>query len=126
MRIEPANLVRFDPDTFERLLRAYRQVDRRDVARAWHLLEVLHVLGQARLVAHARTHGLMFALAWRTRHLAEMKGQLLRLLLVPLGHLLGRLPMGNTGRSTVSAFLPMPVGPELRQTIREFQRQSEG
>ncbi len=126
MRIEPANLVGFDPDTFERLLRAYRRVDRRDLAKAWHLLEVLHVFGQTRMVPHARTHGLMFALAWRTRHRAEMKGQLMRLLLVPLGHLLGRLPMGNTGRSNVSAFLPMPVGPELLKTIREFQRQSTG
>ena len=29
------------------------------------------------------------------------------ILLVPLGHLSGRLPLGNPGRATVSAFAPM-------------------
>ena len=82
----------------------------------------LHVLGQTRLVSHARTHGLMLALAWRTRNLTEVNGQLLRLLLVPLGHLLGRLPLGNTGRSHVGAFRPMQVAPELLATIRAHQR----
>jgi hypothetical protein len=114
--------VAFDPDTFERLHRAYLRVDRRDLDQAWHLLEALHVIGQTRLVPHARTHGLMLALAWRTRDLAEVNGQLLRLLLVPLGHLLGRLPLGNTGRSHVGAFRPMSVAPELRATIRAHQR----
>ena len=114
--------VAFDPDTFERLHRAYLRVDRSDLAQAWHLLEALHVLGQTRLVPHARTHGLMLSLAWRTRNLAEVNGQLLRLLLVPLGHLLGRLPLGNTGRSHVGAFRPMQVAPELLATIRAHQR----
>ena len=77
--------VSFDPQTFERLVQAYRQLDRRDVAQAWHLLEALHVLGQTHLWPHARTHGLMLGLAWRTRDLAEWSGQLFRLLLVPLG-----------------------------------------
>lgn len=122
MPTEPTASVAFDPDTFERLHRAYLRVDRSDLAQAWHLLEALHVLGQTRLVPHARTHRLMLALAWRTRDLAEVNGQLLRLLLVPLGHLLGRLPLGNTGRSNVGALRPMPVAPELLATIREHQR----
>jgi hypothetical protein len=119
---EPTATVAFDPGTFERLHRAYRRIDRSDPAQAWHLLEALHVLGQTRLVSHARTHGLMLALAWRTRNLTEVNGQLLRLLLVPLGHLLGRLPLGNTGRSHVGAFRPMQVAPELLATIRAHQR----
>lgn len=121
MHTEPTTSVAFDAPTFERLRRAYLQVDRRDPTRAWHLLEALHVLGQTRLVPHAQTHGLMLALAWRTHNLAEVNGQLMRLLLVPLGHLLGRLPLGNTGRSNVGAFRPMPVAPELLATIRAFQ-----
>ena len=119
---EPTTTVAFDPGTFERLHRAYLRIDRGDPAQAWHLLEALHVLGQTRLVPHARTHGLMLARAWRTRNLAEVNGQLLRLLLVPLGHLLGRLPLGNTGRSHVGAFRPMQVAPELLATIRAHQR----
>ncbi len=122
MPTEPTASVAFDPDTFERLHRAFLRVDRNDLDQAWHLLEALHVLGQTRLVPHARTHGLMLGLAWRTRDLAEVSGQLLRLLLVPLGHLLGRLPLGNTGRSSVGAFRPMLVAPELLATIREHQR----
>lgn len=122
MPTEATASVAFDPDTFERLHRAYLRVDRRDLDQAWHLLEALHVLGQTRLVSHARTHGLMLALAWRTRNLTEVNGQLLRLLLVPLGHLLGRLPLGNTGRSHVGAFRPMQVAPELLATIRAHQR----
>ncbi|MDD3785542.1 MAG: DUF3703 domain-containing protein [Hydrogenophaga sp.] len=122
MPTEATAPVAFDPDTFERLHRAYLRVDRSDLAQAWHLLEALHVLGQTRLVPHARTHGLMLSLAWRTRNLAEVNGQLLRLLLVPLGHLLGRLPLGNTGRSHVGAFRPMQVAPELLATIRAHQR----
>ena len=122
MPTETAASVAFDPDTFERLHRAYLRVDRCDLTQAWHLLEALHVIGQTRLVPHARTHGLMLALAWRTRDLAEVNGQLLRLLLVPLGHLLGRLPLGNTGRSNVGVFRPMRVSPELRATIRAHQR----
>lgn len=113
--------VSFNPQTFERLVRAYRQLDRREVAQAWHLLEALHVLGQTHLWPHARTHGLMLGLAWRTKDLAEGRGQLFRLLLVPLGHLLGRLPLGNNGRAHGSAFQPMAVSPDLMATIRQFQ-----
>jgi len=119
---EPATGVAFDPHTFERMWQAYRQHDRRDHAQAWHLLEAMHVYGQTRLVPHAQTHGLMLGLAWRTRDLAEWGGQAMRLLLVPLGHLLGRLPLGNSGRAHISAFQPMAVAPELMATIRGFER----
>ncbi len=122
MHTETTASVAFDPHTFERLHSAYLQLDRSDLTQAWHLLEALHVLGQTRLIPHAQTHGLMLALAWRTRNLTEVKGQLVRLMLVPLGHLLGRLPLGNTGRSNVGAFRPMPVAPELLATIRAHQR----
>lgn len=119
--IESAVGVPFDPHAFERMVQAYHRLDRRDVAQAWHLLEALHVLGQSRLFPHARTHLLMLGLAWRTRNPAEWNGQLLRLLLVPLGHLMGRLPLGNSGRAHVSAFRPMAVAPELMETIRQHQ-----
>jgi Protein of unknown function (DUF3703) len=118
---EPETAVSFDPQTFERLVKAYHCLHRRDVVQAWHLLEALHVLGQISLLPHAQTHRLMLGLAWRTRDFAEWVGQLFRLLLVPLGHLLGRLPLGNNGRASVSAFEPMEVPPDLMGTIRQFQ-----
>lgn len=122
MHIEKPALLAFDAGTFARLNQAYQRLDRSEVVRAWHLLEALHVLGQTQLVPHAQSHWFMLGLAWRTRDLSELSGQLLRLLLVPLGHLLGRLPMGNTGRAAVNAFRPMPVAPDLLATIRAFQQ----
>ena len=41
----------------------------------------------------------MLALAARERDVRETAGQLFRILLVPLGHLSGRLPLGNPGRA---------------------------
>lgn len=119
--IESVATVAFDAHTFERLSQAYRRLDHHDVAQAWHLLEAMHVLGQTRLLPHARSHCFMLGLAWRTRDLSELGGQFLRLLLVPLGHLLGRLPLGNPGRANISAFQPMAVPPKLWATIRQFQ-----
>ena len=42
--------------------------------------------------------------------------------LVPLGHLSGRLPLGNTGRSNVSAFAAMDVKPEIRALVDNMRR----
>jgi hypothetical protein len=47
----------------------------------------------------------------------ELAGQSYRLLLTPFGHLFNRLPLGNTGRSNVSAFKPMPIPEELREIL---------
>ena len=121
MPTESVNTVAFDPHTFERLSQAYQRLDHRDLGQAWHLLEAIHVRGQTRLVPLARSHWYMLRLAWQTRNLSELSGQLLRLLLVPFGHLFGRLPLGNTGRAYISAFQPMAVAPELWTTIRQFQ-----
>lgn len=87
------------------------------LADQWLRLEAAHIVGQRDLKTHTLSHYYMLKLAVRTRDWRECAGQLLRLLLVPLGHLTGRLPMGNTGRATVSAFAPMPVRSELRQLI---------
>jgi hypothetical protein len=52
----------------------------------------------------------------------EVAGQLLRLALVPAGHLLDRLPRGNTGRTTVPATLPMDMPPAISALIAEALR----
>jgi hypothetical protein len=91
----------------------------RSSAQAWLALEAAHVMGQRHLKPHVETHVLMLGLALRTRDWAEAAGQLFRLALVPLGHLTGRLPLGNPGRSTVSAFRPLPVRPELSAMIQQ-------
>ena len=86
---------------------------------AWLALEAAHVVGQRHLKPHLKTHALMLGLAMRTRDWTEAAGQLFRLALVPLGHVTGRLPLGNPGRSTVSAFRPLPVRPELIALIKQ-------
>lgn len=79
----------------------------------WRLLMAAHIAGQFELALHGDSHCRMLALAWRQCNAGEVAGQLLRLALVPVGHALGRLPAGNVGRSTVSAFRPMQAPPEV-------------
>ena len=90
-----------------------------EVAAAWRHLERAHILAQPRLWLHMGSHMTMFAFAFSRRDMREMSGQLLRIALVPLGALTGRLPTGNTGRARVSAFAPMPVPDDLRTYVRQ-------
>ena len=80
-------------------------------------LERAHVLGQRDFGRHWRVHVTMLRAAWALRDGRELRGQMLRLSLVPLGHLFGRLPLGNTGRSNVSAFAPMDVPADLKRLL---------
>lgn len=91
---------------------------------AWLYLEVAHVVGQQHFWPHLQTHLQMLQLACLLRDPLEAAGQLLRLALVPLGHLTGRLPLGNTGRCNVGAFKPMPVRAELVVLITRAQTES--
>lgn len=88
----------------------------------WLMLQPAHIVGQADLRLHARVHLHMLRLAWLQRDAAECAGQLLRLALLPLGHATGRLPAGNTGRSDVGAFDPMPLSPALSRVIAQARR----
>lgn len=101
---------------------AAEAAQRGDHQRAWHHLERAHVLAQTRLVPHLVSHIRMLALALRMRDGREAAGQLLRLALAPLGNLTGRLPLGNTGRSTVSAFAPMDITPDLKAILDRVAR----
>ncbi|HSV53874.1 MAG TPA: DUF3703 domain-containing protein [Burkholderiaceae bacterium] len=104
-------------DVFEALLRTAHSNPDAPPALRWNWLEAAHVVGQPDFRLHLRSHQAMLGLAWHTRDLREAAGQVFRLVLVPLGHLLNRLPAGNTGRSRISAFRPMPVRPEIRRLI---------
>lgn len=100
---------------FERLLDGASHTRSSD--EAWLYLEAAHVVGQMRWKPHLTVHSRMLVLACRERNVFEVMGQAFRLGLVPLGHLLQRLPRGNTGRSHVSAFRPMAVRAELLTLI---------
>jgi hypothetical protein len=76
-----------------------------------------HVLGQRDFGRHLRVHWLMLRAGWQLRDAGETAGQLFRLLLVPLGHLSGRLPEGNPGTADVSAFAPHALPADLAQLL---------
>lgn len=88
-------------------------------AEAWRWLEAAHVLGQGALALHWRSHIAMLNYALQLRDTREAAGQLLRLALVPLGHLLGRLPAGNIGRARVAALRPIEPPAGVAALIRE-------
>lgn len=85
----------------------------------WEWLEAAHLVGQHDFSLHWMSHTAMLRYALQNRDPGEAAGQVFRLALVPLGHLLKRLPAGNSGRARVSAFAPMPVDKRLGELIRQ-------
>lgn len=97
---------------------AYREAcDENDRAAAWRALERVHIISQPFLLPHLANHLAMLGFAARERDPKEMFGQIIRLALAPLGAMTGRVPVGNTGRSNVSAFLPMDLPEDLQREI---------
>lgn len=84
---------------------------------AWNAIGRAHIVAQPFFALHLSAHWHMLGFAIALRDWREAAGQLLRLALVPLGSLTGRLPVGNTGRARISAFRPMPVSPDLAKMI---------
>ncbi|MBU0914078.1 MAG: DUF3703 domain-containing protein [Gammaproteobacteria bacterium] len=92
----------------------------KEYERSFAYLEYAHILDQHDVLCHVHLQMLWLALCtadWR-----EMAGQSYRLLLTPFGHLFNRLPLGNTGRSNVSAFEPMTIPEELREILIPVER----
>ena len=110
-------------EAFEAIMAAARQqLSAGDVSAAFAQLERAHVIGQGRFVPHLRSHLGMLRVAWILKDGRELRGQLLRIALVPIGHLTGRLPPGNTGGANVSALRAMPIAPDLQCLIDKGQR----
>lgn len=85
---------------------------------AWHHLERAHIIAQPIFGLLLASHAAMLTFSISRRDVREIIGQLLRIALVPLGALTGRLPTGNTGRARISAFAPMPVPEDLLPYLR--------
>jgi hypothetical protein len=103
--------------TYRQLMLGFHEIAGQAPESRWAWLMAAHIVGQQDFGLHWRSHVAMLRFALQTRDYREAAGQLLRLSLVPLGHLAGRLPAGNPGRATVKAFTPMPVSPHLQQLI---------
>ena len=105
-------------DAFEREMASARSMESAgDCEAAWRALEKAHILSQRWTMAHLRVHAAMLGIAWRERDFREVSGQLLRMLFAAPGSLLDRAPLGNTGRSNVGIFAPMPIPPELQRLL---------
>jgi ligand-binding SRPBCC domain-containing protein len=94
---------------------------RGEIAEAWHRLERAHILSQRFLSLHLSNHIEMLRYAIYLLDRREIVGQLIRLVLAPIGALANHIPAGNTGRSNVSAFESMPIPEDLEAAMKEHQ-----
>jgi hypothetical protein len=89
---------------------------------AWFHLERAHILGQQDFILHMHTHWQMLKLAADQINWLEVRGQLLRLILTPVGHLTGRLPLGNPGSSRYSVLESVPVPDDLQALLEKSEQ----
>ena len=92
---------------------------RKEIHQAWAHLESSHILGQRYLRMHLLSHLEMIKLGIKLRDFKEIFGQIVHIFLAVPGSLLGRLPIGNTGRSNVNMFKPMVIPERLKKIIAE-------
>lgn len=85
-----------------------------DFTRAWHHLERAHILGQRRYLSHVHSHYRMLRLALAQSDGREVAGQITRLIGAGPFHLVGWVPLGNTGGANVSPVQPMPLPEDIR------------
>lgn len=109
-------------ETLRRSLRvefdaAERAIAARDLDAAFRHLERAHVLGQAFVVPHVKSHIGMLRVGWLRRDRREVVGQLLRVPGAAIGSLLGHVPLGNTGGADVPPFQSMPIPDDLAEIL---------
>jgi hypothetical protein len=109
------------PLVYARLVRSFTAVKPSPFAleERWSWLMAAHVVGQHEAGLHFDSHKRMLALAQESEDWREVGGQVLRLALLPLGHLLRRIPLGNVGRSTVGVTQVMEP-PEAVQRLIDW------
>lgn len=107
----------------EEYRRAAEASDEQNFEESWHHLERAHVVAQDRLGPHCVSHWRMLELAWRTRDWRELLGQIFRLSLAPIGNITGSLPIGNSGRSNISAFARVEIEPEISRVLGQSPAQ---
>jgi len=89
---------------------------------AWYHLERAHILGQQDFMLHWHSHWLMLKLAADQINWPEIRGQVLRLLLTPVGHITGRLPPGNPGSSRYPVLQASAVPDDLQVYLRKSEQ----
>jgi hypothetical protein len=92
-----------------------------DTRIAFAHLERAHIVGQRYFLTHLLAHFRMLRIATHRRDARETRGQILRLLAVIPGYLLGWVPKGNTGGANVSALKPMPMPEDIAPLLQDYQ-----
>lgn len=80
-----------------------------------HHLGRAHIIAQSSPLKHLYVHFIMLRYAIAKADFKEVSGQILRILVTLPGHLLGKVPAGNIGWSTVRLTEKMPVPEDLKE-----------
>lgn len=81
---------------------------------AFYHLERAHILGQRNYVTHVISHYWMLRVGLKAGDIQEVFGQVIRIV-GSAGSLIGKVPLGNSGRANVSPVKPMPIPEDLKQ-----------
>lgn len=87
---------------------------------SWRLLEEAHIVAQPMPAYHMYVHWRMLVLSFETRDRKEFFGQVIRFILAAPGSILRKFPIGNTGRSNVDMFTPMPIPQRIAAKIQDL------
>lgn len=71
------------------------------------------ILGQRYLIPHLTSHAWMMRMAWKRGDTVDAMGQLRRLLFTFPAWLIGWVPVGNPGLTSVSPLRPVPMSQDL-------------
>lgn len=100
----------------EAFFRARKALNEEAATEAFPWLERAHILSQRMLVLHAQSHWLMLRAGWQLRDFREVLSQVPRIMAALLFSKIW-VPLGNTGRASVSAFAPIPLSQELQRLL---------
>ncbi len=73
-----------------------------------------HIISQKSPMRHLQTHCFMLAFALSPLDRRELLAQLIRIALTLPAHLIGKIPIGNTGWADVPLTKPMPLPSDLK------------
>ena len=72
-----------------------------------------HILGQRYLIPHLTSHAWMMRMAWKRGDKVDLVGQFRRLLFTIPAWLVGWVPVGNPGLTSVSPLRSVPMSQDL-------------
>jgi hypothetical protein len=90
---------------------------RNEHASSFAHLERAHVIGQAYVLPHVKSHWLMLRVELQRHRPAAVIGQVIRIVLGALGSAVGVVPTGNTGGTDISMFKRLPIPPDMCDII---------